>query len=207
MREKDFYKIEVKSNICINVFGYENSLVFPIFVSDQKFENSIDLLFITRGDKSHYVYIKDFNRFMFHNTKNKNKKYFCKSCLQCFSSEIVLTKHKEDCLSINGAQSTKVEKRTIELKSYFKQVPVPFKIYADFEYNLESVKICKVSYSRKYQKHIPCRFAYKVVCVDDRHSKPIVILRGKNAAYEFIKAILEEYEYYKKIIKNTLTKI
>ena len=90
VREKDFDKIEVKSNICINVFGYENRLVFPIFVSDQKFENSIDLLLKTSGDKSHYVYIKDFNRFMFHNTKNKNKKYFCKGCLQCFSSEIVL---------------------------------------------------------------------------------------------------------------------
>ena len=36
---------------------------------------------------------------------NKNKKWFCKSCLQCFSGENVLIKHKEDCLSINGQQS------------------------------------------------------------------------------------------------------
>ena len=56
------------------------------------------------NDKSHYVYIKDFDRFMFHKTKNKNKKWFCKSCLQCFSSENVLIKHKKDCLSINGKQ-------------------------------------------------------------------------------------------------------
>ena len=27
---KDFSKIEVKNNICINVFGYEVELVFPI---------------------------------------------------------------------------------------------------------------------------------------------------------------------------------
>ena len=76
------------------MFCYENGLVFLIFVSDQKFKNLIDLLLITDGDKSHYVYIKDFNRFMFHKTKNKNKKYFCKSCLQCFSSKNVLTEHK-----------------------------------------------------------------------------------------------------------------
>ena len=198
MREKDFDKIEVKNNICINVFGYENRLVFPIFVSDQKFENSIDLLLITSGDKSHYVYIKDFNRFMFLDTKNKNKKHFCKSCLQCFSSEVVPTKHKEDCLSINGAQSTKVEKGTIKLKSYFKQIPVPFKIYDDFECNLRNVEICKLSYSKKYQKYIRCRFAYTVVGIDDKYSKPIIVFRGKNAAYQFIKAILEEYEYCKK---------
>ena len=46
MQEKDFSKIEVKNKICINVFGYEDELVFPIYVSDQKFEDSIDLLMI-----------------------------------------------------------------------------------------------------------------------------------------------------------------
>ena len=39
---------------------------------------------------------------LFHKTKNKNKKWFCKSCLQCFSGKNVLTKHEEDCLIING---------------------------------------------------------------------------------------------------------
>ena len=80
-KKKDFNKIEVKNDVCINVFGYENMLVFPNYVSNQKFEDSIDLLLLTDDNKSHYVYIKDFNRFMFHKTKNKNKKYFCKSCL------------------------------------------------------------------------------------------------------------------------------
>ena len=68
------------------------SWFFPIYVSDQKFEDSIDLLFLIDNDKSHHVYIKDFDRFMFHKTKNKNKKWFCRSCLQCFSSESVLIK-------------------------------------------------------------------------------------------------------------------
>ena len=69
MREKDFSKIETKSNICIDVFCYENKLTFPIYVSDQKFENSMDLLLVIDENKSH-VYIKDFDRFMFHKTKN-----------------------------------------------------------------------------------------------------------------------------------------
>ena len=59
-------------------------------------------------DKSHYVCIKDFNRFMFHKTKNKSKKWFCKSCVQCFSGENALIKHKEDCLSTNGKESVKL---------------------------------------------------------------------------------------------------
>ena len=72
--EKGFDKIEVKNNICINVFGNENGLVFPIYISDQIFEDLIDLLFLIDNDKSHYVHINNFNRFMFHKTKNKNKK-------------------------------------------------------------------------------------------------------------------------------------
>ena len=81
------------------MFGYENELVFPIYVSDQTFEDSTDLLLLIDDDKSHYVDIKHFDRFMFHKTKNKNKKWFC-SCLQCFSSKNVLIKHKENCLIV-----------------------------------------------------------------------------------------------------------
>ena len=148
MQEKDFNKIEVKNNTCIDVFGYENRMVFPIYVSDQKCEDSVDLLLLIDDDKSHYVYIEDFDRFIFHKTKNKNKKWFCRNCLQCFISENVLIKHKEDCLSINGKQSVKLEKGIIEFENYFKQIPVPFKIYADFECNLKSVECDEGSYTK-----------------------------------------------------------
>ena len=115
--------------------------------------------------------------------RNKNKKWFCKSCLHCFSSENVLTKHKEDCLNINGKQSVKLEKGKIEFENYYKQIPVPFKIYADFECNLKSVESYEGSYTKKYQDHVPCGFAYKVVSIDDRFTKPIAVFRGENAAY------------------------
>ena len=150
--------------------------------------------------------IKDCNRFMFHNRKNKNKKYFCKSFLQCFSSKNVLTKHKEVCLSINGAQSVRLEKGTIEFKNYFKQIPVPFKIYADFESNLESAEIYEGFYSKKYQDHVPCSFAYKLVCIDDEITKLIAVFGGENAAYKFIEAILKELEYCKKVMKKRFNK-
>ena len=81
--------------------------------------------------------------------KTKNKKWFCRSCLQCSSSENVLIKHKEDCLSINAMQSVKVEKGKIEFENYFKQLPVPFKIYADFECNLKEFENYEGSYTKK----------------------------------------------------------
>ena len=108
----------------------------------------IDLLIIVDDDKSHYVYIKDFEKFLFHKTKKKNKKYFCRSCLQCFSSKNVLTKHKDVCSSVYDAQSVKLEQGTIEFENYFKQIPVPLKIYGDFEYNLEGAVIFEGFYTK-----------------------------------------------------------
>ena len=61
-------------------------------------------------------------------------------------------------------------------------------------------------FTQKYQDHIPCSFAYKVVCIHDRFTKPIVVYRGENAAFEFIKAILKEYKYCKKIINKLCNK-
>ena len=166
----------------------------------------MDLLLLIDDDKSHYVYINDFDRFMFHETKNKNKNWFCRSCLQFFSSESVLIKHKENCLSISGKQSVKLEKGIIEFENYFKQIPVPFKIYADFECNLRRVKCYESCYTKKYQDHVPSSFVYKVSCVDDRFTKWTVVYRGENAACEFIKAILKEWEYCKKVVDKHFNK-
>ena len=126
----------------------------------------------------HYVYIKNSNRFMFNKTK-QSKKYFCKGCLQCFSSKNVMNDHKKDCLVINGRQNVKLESGFISFKKYSRQIPAPFKIYADFQCILKNCDIgvdnkC-FSYTRKYQDHIPCSFAYKVVCVDNRYSKKIIL--------------------------------
>ena len=176
-------------------------MTYPVYVSNQTFRDCRDLLLISDGNKSHYVYVKDFDRFMCNKTKNKNKKYFCKCCLQCFSSEKVLIEHKENCLIINGKQSVKLKSGSISFKNYFKQLPVLFKIYADFECILKGAKSSDKnngSYTEKYQDHVPCSFAYKVVCIDNNFSKKVVLYRGKNAVYRFIKAILEEYDYCKK---------
>ena len=208
-QKKDYYKIE-KQNICINVFCYENGIIYPLYTSGKKFSDCMDLLLIFEENESHYVYIKDFSKHMLNKTKNKNKKYFCKCCLQCFS-ENVLTEHKENCLVINGKQNVKLGKGSISFKNYSKQLQAPFKIYAAFECILHTTSSKNVSdkngsFTEKYQDHIPCSFAYKVVCVNNKFSKDVVMYKGKNAAYKFIEAILEEYDYCKRIMKKHFNK-
>ena len=101
--------------------------------------------------------------------QNKNKNTFAKVICSVLAVKcVLLLKHKELFLSINGAQSVRLEQGTIKFKSYFKQIPVQCKMYAEFECNLESVKSYEGSYSKKYQDNIPCIFAYKLVCVDNK---------------------------------------
>ena len=149
---------------------------------------------------------------MFHKTKDKNKKWFCESCLQCFGSENVLIKHKEDCLSISGQQSINLEKGTTEFKNYFNNLIklICYQFHLKFPLILSVIlkilNVMKVLTQKKYHEHVPCSYAYEVVCIDDRFSKPIVVYRGENAAYKFIKAILKERKYCKKIMKDQFNK-
>ena len=51
-------------------------------------------------------------------TKQKNKKYVCRYCLQCFSSKNMLTEHKEFCLKTNDAQTVKLKTEETEFKIF-----------------------------------------------------------------------------------------
>ena len=65
------------------------------------------------------------------------------------------------------------------------------------------IEIIIISYTEKYQAHIPCSFGCKAVCVDDKFSKLVLLYRGKNVVYkfmeQFLKSILLQKNYKKAI--------
>ena len=110
------------------MFSCENKFIFPMYVSDQKCENQMDLLLIIDENKSHYKCIPKILTIYV----AQNKKYFCESCLQCFSSKYMLTERKKVWSTV-----CKIRKKTIEFKNYFKQVPVPADYYDYYVYFIE----------------------------------------------------------------------
>ena len=117
---------------------------------------------------------------------------------------------KKVCSKINGKQSVKFRSGSIKFKNYFKQLTVPFKIYADFESVFKKVhsddRRNNASYTKKDQKHIPCSFTYKVACIYDRFSKSVLLYRGKNTVNKVIEAIIKETQYCKKMTKKPFNK-
>ena len=128
-----------------------------------------------------------------------------------FSSEEILIEHK-DCLIKNDKEKAKLESGYISFINYFKQMPVPFKIYADFECILKklmvTLNITTSSYTKKYiyKDHVRCSFAYNVVCVNNKYSKKINLYREKDAVDKFIKSILKEYNYCGSVVKKHFNK-
>ena len=164
---KDFDKIEKKNNICIIVFCYDNNLLYPVNISDEKSKNCMNLLFNNRWQKVTLCLYKRLYQ-MCNKKKCKNKKHFGKYWLQCFSNKRVLVEHKEICLKINGKQTANLRSGSIKLKNHFKQLAVPFNIYTDFESVLKGVRDSdrgrvrsdNASYIEKCQDYIPCSFAH-----------------------------------------------
>ena len=184
--QKQYNKIETQDSIRINVFGYEKRQPFPIHISKETFKEQMNLLLITKDEKRHYVLIKDFNKFMYNQSKHKEKMHFCMFCLRCFSSERVLANHVNNCLTINGNQAINMPKKgenILRFNNFHKQLPVPFIIYADFEAITKKVQGCRQSeemekdnrsYTEAYQTHEDCGYGYKVVCCyKKKYSKPI----------------------------------
>ena len=102
------------------------------------------------------------------------------SCLQNFSAKEILNYHKERCLLINGTQAVSYETRIIKFKNYEKQIPIPFKIYADTECFLKRINIDEGKHTKLHQKHIPNSIGAKLVCIDNRLTLLTIICDGKN---------------------------
>ena len=49
--KKDYNKIEVVNKVNINVFSYEDKIIYPVYLSDQSFNDVLDLLLVN----NHYV--------------------------------------------------------------------------------------------------------------------------------------------------------
>ena len=220
LSQKHYNKVETQNDIRISIFGYENGQAFPIYISREKFDNQMNLLLITKDEKKHYVLIKDFNAFMYNQSKHKERKHFCMYCLQCFSSERILANHVNNCLTINGAQAINIPKQgenILKFNNFHKQLPVPFAIYADFEAITKKVQGCEQSeemkkdkdtrsYTTAYQTHEDCGYGYKVVCCyDDKYSNTLASIEVKTLSTNLWKRCSKRLSTVKLSLKSIST--
>ena len=161
---------------------------------------------ITENDKSHYVFIKDFNKLMSSRRKHKNKKHCCMSSTQNFTMEEMLSNHKKQCLVINGSQAVNDESGIIKFTNHNKQITILFKIYADTECSLKCVISYEGEHTIKCQEHIPDSVGAKLVCIDVRFTLPSINFKVKGCINKFITWVLDKQKWTQQITKKYFNK-
>ena len=187
----------------INVFSVdEKNVIYPRRMAQRDCINTIDLFLYEKDGNSHYSLIKHFNRFIRSQktrTKTKDGKiYICKRCFSHFTKPDLLKKHIKYCSS-NGVVSVKMPETgsMLYFKNYYKQLPLPFVVYADFECFTSPLNTCTPnpdkSYGNNYQKHEPSGFCYFLKGIVDSFV-PVTFTKKSDSddvALTFVNNILE----------------
>ena len=204
MKIKDITKFEKLNPELpgINVFSVDEKYNFyPLRMAEKDCKDTIDLFLYEQEGFSHYSLIKNFTRLIkSQKTKSKQKIFICKKCFTHYTTEELLQKHILYC-SNNETVSVKMPNPNTFLyfKNYYKQFPVPFVVYADFECFTKPMHNCipnpEESYTYRYQKHEPSGFClYIKGIVPNITIKPITYTKTNiddNVAEIFVNKLAE----------------
>ena len=75
-------------------------------------------------------------------------------------------------------------------------------IYANFE----SILVPQVNGKQNNKKHVAFSYGHKLVCVDDKFSKPFKSYLGEYAVYNLINSMIEENEHWIDIMNKNSNK-
>ncbi|XP_071138792.1 uncharacterized protein [Mytilus edulis] len=204
-------KFEKQNNLSINVFGWEDGVIFPLYMTKMSNgSNEIDLLYLSNDENSHYCWIKNLSRFLGHtHNKSHTKLHYCHRCLHGFIRQDLLDAHRPYCerFDFQKVQYPKEgEDDILKFKDYHKTMKVPFVIYADFEALACKLDTCSPSpnsaSTTHHTKFEACSYAYQVVCTNANYSKAPVIYRGENVVEQFFESMFQEEDYIGNILAD-----
>ena len=164
---------------------------------------------------NHICLIKDINRYLFRNNRDKNKKYFCVRCLNSFISQENLNKHKDLCVKYN-TKSEKIvlpnENTILKFNKINEMIKTPFTIYYDIETYGKYLKNTKQNSKIQNTTHEQLLKTYLIGYIlknnyDDKFYKKCQISIGDQCVEKcLLNLIFTERPYINKIIDENFNK-
>ena len=111
---------------CMNVFELTGNVLTPIHINMNYDQPQIDFLLY----QNHYCLITKMHCLI---NKDSHMKHVCRRCLTAFSSQPVLIDHIDRCQKQQPTKITFSWKDQLKFEDYYMKVPVPIRVYADFE--------------------------------------------------------------------------
>ena len=207
-------KFEAQNGISVNVFGYDNEVVFPLHITPKHDVTHINLLFISEGDKQHYCLITNMSRLLNDRTQHNGEEFYCNYCLHAFRRQDLLDDHSPYCRP-HGPQRISMPKednKWLKFKHLAHQLRDPFVIYADFECYTEPINSCQPTdaSTQDYQHHTPSGFCYYIVSDQTEYTFNPVVYRGPDVVDTFLTELQIEEKRINDILSNptpiTMTK-
>ena len=164
---------------------------------------------------NHICLIKDINKYLFRNNRDKNKKHFCVRCLNSFISQENLNKHKDLCIKYNTKSEKLIllnENTILKFNKINEMIKTPFTIYYDIETYGKYLKITKQYSKIQNTTHEQLLKAYLIGYIlrnnyDDKFSKKCQIFIGDQCVEKcLLNLIFTERPYINKIIDENFNK-
>lgn len=124
-------RFETTNKISVNLYGFENSTVFPICITTEQMDRHVDILFL--GESAHYVAIKSLRQLLRRQCSDHSRQ-ICRFCLQSVHNENQLQNHQAVCSQFDPLRvELPPPGSTLSFKNIHKQHPVIGRIYGDLE--------------------------------------------------------------------------
>lgn len=194
-----------KKNIHVHLVNVDKpNDVMNVIASASSYEDSVDLLLVqdTLNNKRHFMYIDDLGKFR---STDRNYKHICRNCYSGFRTKQALDTHFENCKN-HRATTIKMpeqKKAFCKFQNIYKQLEVPFVIYADAETWFDTRKEKKGDNSEILASHIPSGIFAVVYSRLDHAVVKEFYYRGEGCMEEWRLAIQEyasqlNYDYFMK---------
>ena len=175
------------------MFGWEKEQVIVHRVC-QKDGNipRINLMITKQGENTHYSCVKRLTALLYDQNRHNESNHFCERCLHGYKKKDLLERRKPECKGLLKSpartEMSKEGENYMSFKNFYKQMKVPYTVYADFECVLEKIDGCEPSpdesFTVKTEKHEPCVFSYIPVRSDGKVFGPFNH-RQRDAVYVF----------------------
>ena len=151
MKVKDIPKFERFNRINIIVFELTGTVLTPIHINTNFDQPQIEILLY----ENHFCLITKLHCLI---NKSSHMKHVYRRCLTAFSSESVLLDHMEICINQQPTNITFSWKDHLKFEYHYMKVPLPIRVYADFECTNQPEEDAKVLF-----KQIPIAVGFYVI--------------------------------------------
>ena len=200
----------LKINICI-LTANEKENIYPMFSSENDHKSDLNLYYYM----NHICLIKNINKYLFRNNRDKDKKYFCVKCLNSFISQENLNKHKDLCIKYNTKSKKLVlpnENSVLKFNKINEMIKTPFTIYYDIETYGKYLKNTKQNSKIQNTTHEQLLKPYLIGYIlksnyHDKFSKKCQIFTGDQCVEKcLLNLIFTERPYMNRIIDEKFNK-